>query len=95
MPTKQSSGKVDLGQPWPSLLVVKRNIMEKKSQCAWYVRCSTSDQVEKFGLDLQREKLQALATLNDYKVDEKYIYSDEGFSGTLPADKRPALNRLR
>ena len=69
--------------------------MEIKQKCAQYLRVSTEEQVSSgYGLEVQREKNNALATLKDFEVNEENIYSDEGLSGTLPPDKRPKLKQM-
>jgi site-specific DNA recombinase len=71
---------------------------------ALYLRVSTDDQVEKFGLDLQKTSLtgllQSKGTLEDGRpkmvlAGDKYIYIDEGISGTTPLDERPAFSQLK
>jgi len=69
--------------------------METKLKCAQYLRVSTEEQVlNGYGLDVQKEKNNALATLKDFEISDDYIYSDEGLSGTLPPDKRPRLKQM-
>lgn len=69
-----------------------------KQRVALYIRVSTDEQVEKFGVALQKE---ALLSLVKSKPDgmvlagEKYIYVDEGVSGTVGLDERPAFSRLK
>ena len=71
------------------------NKNDKQKVVAQYLRVSTDEQAQSgFGLDIQREKLDALAILHDYKTVDSLVYVDEGLSGTLPADKRPALKKL-
>ena len=64
---------------------------------ALYIRVSTDDQVEKFGLDLQRAALDALikSKPNDLVfAGENHVYIDDGISGTLNIIERPAFARL-
>jgi site-specific DNA recombinase len=58
---------------------------------ALYVRVSTDDQVEKYGLDAQRADMRALAARRGYRVTTEY--RDDGYSGAT--SQRPALARLR
>lgn len=71
---------------------------------AFYIRVSTDEQADKFGLDMQRETLESLiksrGMLDNGQprmvlAGEEYIYSDEGISGTVEADGRPAFARLK
>lgn len=72
---------------------------------AFYIRVSTEDQVEKFGVDLQKQSLTALikskGKLDDGKTDlmtfagANYVYIDEGISGTIPINERPEFSRLQ
>lgn len=59
---------------------------------ALYIRVSTDDQLE-FSPDAQKRALIEYAKKNGYGVDEKYIYIDEGISGTS-AKKRPAFMQM-
>jgi len=69
--------------------------MEIKQKCAQYLRVSSEEQVANgYGLDVQKEKNNALATLKDFEISDDCIYSDEGLSGTLPPDKRPQLKQM-
>ena len=63
-----------------------------RDRCAVYVRVSTEDQAAGFGLDVQRERCAAMATVKSWRVVE--VYADEGLSGTLPASARPGLAAL-
>ena len=82
------------------------NKLEEQNQLrvALYLRVSTDDQVEKYGLDLQKTSLtgllQSKGKLDDGRdkmklAGEKYIYVDEGISGTTPLDERPAFSQLK
>ena len=71
---------------------------------ALYLRVSTEDQKERYGLPLQRECLEGiikskgkLANGTDAYVlaGPEYIYSDDGISGTTPLDERPEFTRLK
>ena len=68
---------------------------DKKLRAAIYKRVSTDEQaLSGYGLAHQDEKLRAFIVAQDYTLDEKHIYKDEGFSGTLPVEKRPGLKAL-
>lgn len=71
---------------------------------AFYIRVSTEEQVEKYGPDLQKSALEGLlhskGKLDDGRdklvfAGERYIYKDEGISGTIPLDERPAFAQLK
>lgn len=69
-----------------------------KQRVALYIRVSTEEQAEKYGPDLQRNALEALikSKPNDFILaDGRYIYIDEGVSGTVRLDERPAFSRLK
>lgn len=57
---------------------------------ALYLRVSTEQQIEKYGLDVQRERLQAYCTAKGWKNVTEYI--DGGYSGATL--KRPAMQQL-
>jgi site-specific DNA recombinase len=60
---------------------------------AVYLRVSTDEQARSgLGLDDQMRRCQAMAAAKGWPTPA--IYADEGLSGTLPAEKRPALKRL-
>ena len=63
------------------------------TRAALYLRVSTEDQArEGYGLDVQRERCQAMALVKGWPVAS--IYADEGVSGTKQPEQRPALARL-
>lgn len=71
---------------------------------ALYLRVSTEEQKEKYGIDLQRSSLESLlnskGTLDNGKpklmlAGEDYVYVDDGVSGTTPLDERPNFSRLK
>lgn len=68
--------------------------IKKKIRVSLYLRVSTDEQTKGYGLTVQKEKLLAFVQSQDYFLDEKHIYSEEGFSGTLPVDSRPQLKQL-
>ena len=61
---------------------------------ALYLRVSTDEQTKGYGLSVQKDKLLAFIQSQDYSLDKKHIYTEEGFSGTLPINDRPELKRL-
>ncbi|OHA58815.1 MAG: hypothetical protein A2571_00305 [Candidatus Vogelbacteria bacterium RIFOXYD1_FULL_44_32] len=73
--------------------------MEKKEEkvirAAAYLRVSTDEQIKGYGLPYQKEKVILYSQFQGYDFDqEKHMYVDEGFSGALPIEKRPALCKL-
>ena len=71
---------------------------------ALYIRVSTDEQVERYGIPLQNDSLSALiksrGKLDNGKdaltlAGNEYIYIDEGISGTVPLDERPAFAKLK
>ena len=63
---------------------------------AIYIRVSTDEQTEKYGPIVQRERLIAFCKSQpDYTLDEeRHIYYDDGFSGSLSVEERPAMSRM-
>lgn len=59
---------------------------------ALYLRVSTKEQAEKFGLDAQRSELEAYCKAHGWVVSEENIYIDAGISGKS-AD-RPAFQAM-
>lgn len=59
---------------------------------ALYIRVSTDDQLE-FSPDAQKRALIEYAKKSGYQVDDRYIFIDEGISGTS-AKKRPAFMQM-
>lgn len=69
----------------------------KKIKLGIYLRVSTAEQSRKFGLDTQLRKIKAYIKYHEddgWVFDEDLVYKDEGLSGTLPPEGRPALLRL-
>lgn len=71
---------------------------------AFYIRVSTEDQVEKFGIHLQTNSLKSYiasrAKLNNgddrmVLAGDNYIYIDRGVSGTDALEIRPEFSRLQ
>lgn len=73
---------------------METTITKKIMRAAIYIRVSTDDQIRGYGLQVQEEKLRAFVALNDYTLDEKHFYKDEGYSGSLPVEERPGIKRL-
>lgn len=81
------------------------NKSEVQIRIAIYLRVSTEDQVEKYGLDAQRAAIEGIiksrGTLEDGKTPamilagKMYEYVDNGISGTKKIDERPAFARLK
>jgi len=70
----------------------------QKQRVALYIRVSTDEQAEKFGVDLQKTALKGLINSkpdNFVFAGDNYIYVDEGVSGTINIDERPAFARLK
>lgn len=61
-------------------------------KAAIYMRVSTDDQAERYGLDSQREKCEMMLKLKDWDLHR--IYSDDGISGTKDVGERPMLAAL-
>lgn len=53
--------------------------MKKQTKCYMYTRVSTSNQVDGFSLDAQKDKIRKYAEYQNYVIVNEY--SDEGFSG--------------
>jgi DNA invertase Pin-like site-specific DNA recombinase len=73
-------------------------------RAAFYLRVSTDEQIEKYGLDLQRAAIEGVikskGQLDNGKpamvlAGEQFIYKDEGISGTLPLDDRPGFLQMK
>jgi len=72
------------------------NKNKKETRVALYLRVSTDDQTKEghYGIPIQKERGEAYCKSRGYLLDKKQIYKDEGFSGGLSIEKRPALERL-
>ena len=75
----------------------------KQIRVAVYLRVSTDDQVERYGLPMQKESIMALilskGQLSDGRqkyvfAGDQYLYQDDGISGTTPIEERPGFSRL-
>jgi site-specific DNA recombinase len=62
------------------------------NQAAVYLRVSTDEQIEGFGLDVQRANCEQYAAA--YSIPIHKVYADEGVSGKKPIHKRPGLSAL-
>lgn len=79
--------------------------VEKQLKVALYLRVSTEEQAEKYGLDAQRSAIEGLiqskGKINDGKDDamvlagKAYEYIDDGVSGAEELNERPAFIRLK
>lgn len=71
------------------------NVIDGKLlRVAIYLRVSTDEQLKGYGLTYQKEKLLSYIQSQDYVLNANHIYSEEGYSGTLPIEERPQLKRL-
>lgn len=67
---------------------------------AVYIRVSTEEQVDRFGIDLQKAAIEALIESKRHTdqpfvfAGKEYVYVDEGISGTVQLEQRPAFSRL-
>ena len=75
-----------------------------QQRVALYLRVSTDDQVDKYGLDAQRTAIEALIKSKGQFEDGRdkmmlagkaYEYIDDGISGTTKMDERPEFTRLK
>jgi len=63
---------------------------EKTARAGIYIRVSTDEQAQGYGLDVQRERCRAAAVARGWMVVGEY--ADEGISGTLDERERPGLS---
>lgn len=69
----------------------------KENKVALYLRVSTDEQTkdDHYGIKIQEEKGRSFCESQEgYVLKEEHIYKDEGVSGGLSIEKRPALKRL-
>ena len=59
---------------------------------AAYCRVSTDDQADRGTIENQVEFAESYCKINNFNLIE--VYKDDGFSGTLPMDERPAATQL-
>jgi site-specific DNA recombinase len=62
------------------------------NRAAIYLRVSTEDQADAYGLDVQRERCRALCVAKGWNTVAEF--SDEGISGTKDESERHELSRL-
>lgn len=76
---------------------------EKQLRVALYLRVSTDEQAEKYGIPAQKEAIEALIKSKGKFDDgrqkmilagDEFVYIDDGVSGTTEMAERPALARL-
>lgn len=76
---------------------------KKQTKVALYIRVSTEEQGEKYGIPMQQEAilsyLKSRGKLDDKRdsmvlAGEEYIYIDKGISGLTQMDERPAFSSL-
>lgn len=65
---------------------------QAQKRTAIYLRVSSEDQVEKYGLPIQRERCRAQTTAKGWQVVAEF--EDAGISGTKGANQRPGLAAL-
>ncbi len=68
----------------------------KSLRAAIYIRVSTDEQTKGYGPAVQEEKLRAFckSQSDEYLLEDEHIYRDDGYSGSLSIEHRPALSRL-
>jgi len=65
------------------------NIKELPKRVAVYIRVSTEEQVDRFGIDLQKAAIEALIASKKNTdqpyifAGDDYVYIDDGISGTV------------
>lgn len=73
-------------------------------KAAIYLRVSTDDQIEKYGIPLQQAAIEGIFKSKGQLENglpamvlagEQYVYKDEGVSGTTPLDERPAFLQMK
>lgn len=63
-----------------------------KTRAVIYIRVSTQNQVDGFGLEMQEDKCKKMIDMKGWSLTK--IYSDEGISGTLDTTGRPGLRQM-
>ncbi len=80
------------------------NKQQIQLRAAVYLRVSTDDQIEKYGIPLQKAAVEAVVNSKGKLDDgspamvlagEKYVYKDEGVSGTTPLDERQGFLQMK
>lgn len=73
-------------------------------RAAGYLRVSTDEQMEKYGIPLQKASIEGIiaskGNLDNGKpamvlAGKQYLYKEEGVSGTTPLEQRPAFIRMK
>jgi site-specific DNA recombinase len=66
----------------------------RTKRVALYLRVSTDEQAKEghYGLKVQEDSLRKYCEFKNYSLNEEYVFIDAGLSGSLPINKRPALN---
>lgn len=70
---------------------------EKKKKVALYIRVSTEEQAEMYGVELQKASLKNLIASKSLIYEfagNQFVYIDEGISGSTKPEERPAFRRL-
>jgi site-specific DNA recombinase len=73
---------------------------EPPKRVAIYIRVSTEEQAERFGIDLQRAAIESLIESKKHTeqpyifAGEEHVYIDDGISGTIALEERPRFARL-
>ncbi|MFA7302457.1 MAG: recombinase family protein [Candidatus Paceibacterota bacterium] len=70
--------------------------LQIKKRVALYIRVSTDEQAKegKYGIEVQEDRLKKFCESQEYELKDEHVYKDEGYSGSLLIEKRPALKRL-
>jgi site-specific DNA recombinase len=68
----------------------KKTSTESDARAAIYLRVSTDEQAEQYGMDLQRRKCTELCSMKSWEVTA--VYEDPGYSGATM--QRPGLQQL-
>ncbi len=77
---------------------------EVTRRLAYYIRVSTDDQADKFGIPAQKEAVEAILRTKGKLRDgqpamvfagETHVYIDDGISGTSKLDERPGFAKLK
>lgn len=77
---------------------MKEDSPKEMKKVALYIRVSTDEQAEKYGVELQRTALESLIRSKPDSfvfAGDNYVYIDNGVSGTLKIEDRPAFARLK
>src|SRR4051812_28753492 len=66
-----------------------QRVAAKRLTAVGYVRVSSRQQLDGYGLDVQEKAVRAYA--KDHRLTLVELFREEGVSGTLPVTERPAL----